>query len=511
MRAGHRERLRQRYLSGGPRAFLDHEILEMLLAQVDRRADTKARAYSLIEALAPPSAFATRASRPLLGAQLAPVVLADPEKLRALGVKGVGPSASVHLSGVRSASARIAATAIMDMPVLGNWEAAVSYSKLTFSNAPPESVHVLYLDYRHRLLARPGTFARPEDPQPFCRHVVQTALRRGASGLILVRNEGSSPAIPAKRDFTLTEQLKAAAGHNNILLHDYMCLSDFGDISLRNMGMLELAEAYRPAPLLEPKAPPKPAEGHTPNHGSTLYELQQSALTFGADSLTDRELLILMLRHIAGDPAKAAISDFLCNEFPSLGRIAELPVEELANTIEDAALPEVSASPEALAVHLGIVFEAVRRTLRGVLVTRTLGHDLQALVNYCRASTGYSDVELFRVLFIRGGQVYWDEVMVTGTVNKAPVQPREVAARALRLKADSIILVHNHPTGDPTPSLADIDMTDQLINACSAVGVAIDDHLIVSPAGYTSLVQSGDMPGLRPKKTRSAGRTKRFA
>ena len=120
-------------------------------------------------------------------------------------------------------------------------------------------------------------------------------------------------------------------------------------------------------------------------------------------------------------------------------------------------------------------------------------------------------MELFRVLFIRGGQVYWDEVMVTGTVNKAPVQPREVAARALRLKADSIILVHNHPTGDPTPSLADIDMTDQLINACSAVGVAIDDHLIVSPAGYTSLVQSGDMPGLRPKKTRSAGRTKRFA
>ena len=99
----------------------------------------------------------------------------------------------------------------------------------------------------------------------------------------------------------------------------------------------------------------------------------------------------------------------------------------------------------------------------------------------------------------------WDEIVARGTVNHAPVQPREVAARALRLKAAALVLVHNHPTGEAEPSRADIDMTRQIVEACGVVGVQVLDHLIVAEGGHTSLAEGGllrgqSRPAAKPRK-----------
>jgi DNA repair protein RadC len=110
------------------------------------------------------------------------------------------------------------------------------------------------------------------------------------------------------------------------------------------------------------------------------------------------------------------------------------------------------------------------------------------LINYCRAAMAHAEREQFRVLFLDSkNRLIADEVMHTGTIDHAPVYPREVARRALELSAASIILLHNHPSGDPTPSRADIEMTKKVIAAAEALGIHVHDHVIIAREGHASL------------------------
>ena len=502
-RSGHRARLRQRFIVGGPRAFLDHEILEMLLAQVDLRRDTKARAYGLIDAFEPPSA--PESIRPALGQKLAPVLVQPPDILAGGTVAGVGPAMALHLSAIRSAAMRIAEAGLMEAPVLANWEAAVGYCNLRFAGNADNGVHVLFLDFRHRLMREPATCDPTSDPDEFVRSVIELALRRAASGLIVVRHHPHAPASPQSADFKRADKLKEAPCLNAISVHDYMLVSPSGHLSLRSMGMLEVAP---PDYMADPAEQAEPLEDDTDGwftaQGETLDQLQRRTYVDGAGRLSDVSLLAMLLRRTVGDEYRVAFAEQLIAEFAGLGRLFSAPLEEVAAALFMVPEPMRPETSNVLAVHLGVIAEATQRLLRGQVLALPLLDNNNALASYCRAALGYQEVEQFRVLFLdRRHHLMWDEIISKGTVNHAPVQPREVTARALRLKASALVLVHNHPTGEPEPSQTDIDTTRQIVEACRVIGVDVVDHLIIAQSGHTSLTEIGRMPGrLKAVKTR---------
>ena len=145
-------------------------------------------------------------------------------------------------------------------------------------------------------------------------------------------------------------------------------------------------------------------------------------------------------------------------------------------------------------VHLQLkVVEAVaHRMARAKVMERTVISSWEALMTYCRTVMAYRDTEQFRILFLdRKNVLIADEAQAKGTVDHVPVYPREVAKRALELNASAIILVHNHPSGDPTPSQADISMTEQIDMACGAIGVVVHDHVVIGKGAEASFKSLG--------------------
>jgi DNA repair protein RadC len=147
-------------------------------------------------------------------------------------------------------------------------------------------------------------------------------------------------------------------------------------------------------------------------------------------------------------------------------------------------------SPAGL--ELAICREAVLRCLREPLQGRPLHPAGEALRRYLRACLGFKPREEFRVLFLdRGRRLIADERLGVGTVDHAPVYPREVARRSLELGAAAVVLVHNHPSGDPTPSSADVEMTRAVVDALAVFAVGVDDHLVVGRNGVASFAALG--------------------
>jgi DNA repair protein RadC len=143
---------------------------------------------------------------------------------------------------------------------------------------------------------------------------------------------------------------------------------------------------------------------------------------------------------------------------------------------------------EASITEIKIVQAAASRLLRGEVKKRPALSSWSAVLDYCRSAQAFAEKEQFRILFLdKRNQLIADEVQQTGTVDHTPVYPREVVKRALELSATAVILVHNHPSGDPTPSHADIQMTQQIIAVASPLGIAVHDHIIVGKDGHASL------------------------
>src|SRR5262249_44606777 len=155
----------------------------------------------------------------------------------------------------------------------------------------------------------------------------------------------------------------------------------------------------------------------------------------------------------------------------------------------EARLLEVDGVGAAVAHHLKVTYAAARRFARDRVKKRQVRLDSwQAVIDHCRAAMAFEPVEQFRILFLdKKNILIKDEVQHTGTVDHTPVYPREVVKRALELSATAIILVHNHPPGDPTPSRADIDMTRQVVEAATPLGIAIHDHIIIGKDNHASL------------------------
>lgn len=199
----------------------------------------------------------------------------------------------------------------------------------------------------------------------------------------------------------------------------------------------------------------------------------------GAAALEDYEMLELVLfRSIPQRDVKGLAKDLIAR-FGSLAEVLGAPVSRLL---------EVDGVGEATATDLKIVEAAGHALARGAVSRRTVLDSWSSVIDYCRAAMAFSHVEQFRILFLdkRNGLIA-DEVQQTGTVDHTPVYPREVLKRALELSASAIILVHNHPSGDPTPSQADVRMTREIADVARPLGVVVHDHIIVGRQGHASL------------------------
>ena len=149
---------------------------------------------------------------------------------------------------------------------------------------------------------------------------------------------------------------------------------------------------------------------------------------------------------------------------------------------------EVDGVGESVVGDLKIIEAAGRRLAKGAVAKRPVLSSWTAVIDYCRAAMAFADKEQFRLLYLdKRNALISDEVQQTGTVDHTPVYPREVVKRALELAATAIILVHNHPSGDPTPSQADIAMTRQIIDVAKPLGISVHDHIIVGREGHASM------------------------
>ena len=199
--------------------------------------------------------------------------------------------------------------------------------------------------------------------------------------------------------------------------------------------------------------------------------------------MPDYELLELTLFAAIPRRDTKPLAKALLKRFGSFAEVIAAPRERLL---------EIPGVGESVANHLKIVEAAAQRLAKSRVMGRPALSSWAALLDYCTAAMARSEKEEFRVLFLdRKNHLIADEVQNRGTVDHTPVYPREIIKRALELGASSIILVHNHPSGDPTPSKADIAMTREIAGAAKALSIAVHDHLVIGRAGHASFKSLG--------------------
>jgi DNA repair protein RadC len=206
--------------------------------------------------------------------------------------------------------------------------------------------------------------------------------------------------------------------------------------------------------------------------------LRQRFLKGGPEALADYELLELILFRAMPRRDVKPLAKALLQRFGSFAEVIAAPLERLT---------EVKGVGEAAAVEIKIIEAAATLLAKGAVAERPVLGSSSALIDYCRTAMAFSTTESFRILFLdkRNGLIA-DEVQQTGTVDHTPVYPRQVMKRALELSATALILVHNHPSGDPRPSQTDIRMTKEIVAIAAPLGIAVHDHIIVGRNGHAS-------------------------
>ena len=222
-----------------------------------------------------------------------------------------------------------------------------------------------------------------------------------------------------------------------------------------------------------------------PHHHGHRERLRERAAQGGLGGLPDYELLELYLQRSVPRQDVKERAKALIRRFGSLQGVLAAPLAELT---------QVRQVGEAVALDLKLVHELARRMGRKALDRRPVISSWSALLDYVRVAIGHEPREQVRVLYLdTKNQLILDEKTSRGTTNHAPLYPREVVRRALELSASSVILVHNHPSGDTTPSAADIAVTKEVVAAGKPLGIGVHDHIIVGRHGVESLKSRGLM------------------
>jgi DNA repair protein RadC len=222
----------------------------------------------------------------------------------------------------------------------------------------------------------------------------------------------------------------------------------------------------------------KPDESETPHYHGHRDRLRQRFLNGGADGLHDYEIVELLLFNVIPRRDVKPDAKRLIDRFGGLGGLLSAEPEELraAGVKSDAAV-----------ALFKIVQTSALRLSQARIADVPLLSSWDALMDHCQATMAHARKEEFRILFLdKKNRLIADEVQQRGTIDHAPVYPREVMKRALELGATAMILLHNHPSGDPTPSRADIEMTKLLIQAASPLNIVIHDHVVIGKGQHAS-------------------------
>lgn len=230
--------------------------------------------------------------------------------------------------------------------------------------------------------------------------------------------------------------------------------------------------------------PAPPASGKQPSYiADHRQRLRARFMQGGAAAIPDYELLELVLFRAIPRRDVKPLARVLMDRFGDFNRVITAP---------EPRLRDISGVGDAVIVELKVIEAAAHRMARSRVMRQHVLSGWDALLDYCHTTMAHRETEQFRVIYLdRKNVVIGDEEQGKGTVDHVPVYPREVAKRALELNASALILVHNHPSGDPTPSQADIDMTQQIFAACSALGLTLHDHLIIGKSRELSFRSEG--------------------
>jgi DNA repair protein RadC len=252
----------------------------------------------------------------------------------------------------------------------------------------------------------------------------------------------------------------------------------FSEEAMRSLADMEL----RLPPLDAPARPVGGPVPERPHYWGHRERLRTRFLEGGAGSMPEYELLELVLFNAIGRIDVKPLAKALLATFGDLNGVI---------AASEHRLLQVPGTTPRVFLQLKIVEAIAHRMARARVIQRSVISSWDELMSYCRTVMAYRDTEQFRILFLdRKNVLIADEAQAKGTVDHVPVYPREVAKRALELNASALILVHNHPSGDPTPSEADIAMTETIDVACQAIGVALHDHVVIgkgTEASFRSL------------------------
>ena len=228
----------------------------------------------------------------------------------------------------------------------------------------------------------------------------------------------------------------------------------------------------------------EPFVGRTPSYmRDHRKRLRERFLTGGADAVPDYELLELVLFRAIPRKDVKPLARVLIDHFGDFNRVLSAPINQLL---------QVNGVGEAVALEIKIIEAASHRLSRAKIMQRHVVSSWDALLDYCHTVMAHRDTEQFRVLYLDiKNTLIADEAQAAGTIDHVPVYPREVVKRALDLNAAAIILVHNHPSGDPTPSEADIAMTNQIGEAANALRITLHDHIIIGKSQELSFKAQG--------------------
>ncbi len=231
-------------------------------------------------------------------------------------------------------------------------------------------------------------------------------------------------------------------------------------------------------PLFEAVSPPI-----SPEADAECERLREHFMNNGAEAVPDYDVLTLVLHRAIPDLSVKALAVRLLSKFGDFNHVISAPASRLRE-VEGVTLPVLQ--------ELKIVETAAHRLARAKIMDREVISSWDVLLDYCQTRMAHLTTEQFRVLFLdRKNVLIADEAQGAGTVDHVPVYPREVAKRALELNASALILVHNHPSGDPTPSDADIAVTRQIQDAAEVLSITLHDHLVVGVSGEFSFRSAG--------------------
>jgi len=226
----------------------------------------------------------------------------------------------------------------------------------------------------------------------------------------------------------------------------------------------------------------RPVADRRPHYWGHRERLRQRFLAGGHAAMPEYELLEMVLFNAIGRIDVKPLAKTLLATFGDLNAVIAAP---------EARLTQIAGVTPQVHYQLRLLEAVAHRMARAKVMRRSVISSWDDLMSYCKTVMAYRETEQFRVLYLdRKNVLVADEEQAKGTVDHVPVYPREVAKRSLELNASAIILVHNHPSGDPTPSRADIDMTAQVETACAAIGVSLHDHVIIgkeTDASFRSL------------------------